>query len=392
MSRHDIRIAILWLVLFFVMVSSNIPAPLYEIYAISLHFSTVIQTSIFSTYVLTYIPSMLFAGKWSDHNGRKNIISIGLILAIFGSLFFIFSNSVINLFIARALQGIASGFIAGPASAMILESNDNKKYISILIATATSGGTAIGPLIGGFVFQYLPYRFILIYLLSILWLILMSLLFPSIEETGVKLKKKFQSKSFKIPKEVMPFFIISSISAFIVWSITAFYMSLSSTFIFEYLHITNVAVSGLIVFLMLATAVIVQVTVRSKSELKMIITGLILSMIGLAGITFAGNNSNFPFFILSTILAGIGQGLVFPGSVSIIASGVPVNRKAEIMSAFYVVVYIGVGLPVILISVVSSYVNLFVSMEIYSAIVLLLVAITLAFIMKHRNMFEKTAV
>jgi len=46
-------------------------------------------------------------------------------------------------------------------------------------------------------------------------------------------------------------------------------------------------------------------------------------------------------------VAGTGQGLVFLGGLAAINQAVPEGRRADVLSSFYVVIYLGVGVPVI---------------------------------------------
>ena len=207
------------------MIGANIPAPLYEMYSIHFHFGTFLETLIFSMYVITLIPSMLFSGRWSDNHGRRGIIIYGMLLAISGSLLFMFAGNIVSLFLARGIQGIAAGMVAGPATAFIGELTENN-HTALIGASATSSGTAIGPLMGGIIFQYLPYPFHLVYLIYLFIIVAISVMFINIKEPIHDKNKGFHNQHQKIPAKIRFVFIIASVSAFIVWSITAFYKSI----------------------------------------------------------------------------------------------------------------------------------------------------------------------
>ncbi|PZR99905.1 MAG: hypothetical protein DLM70_14500 [Chloroflexi bacterium] len=71
------------------------------------------MTSIFTTYVLGLIPSLLFFGRLSDHVGRRPLLVAGMMLASAGSLLFAFAEGTVWLFVARAVQGVAVGMASG---------------------------------------------------------------------------------------------------------------------------------------------------------------------------------------------------------------------------------------------------------------------------------------
>lgn len=56
-----------------------------------------------------------------------------------------------------------------------------------------------------------------------------------------------------------------------------------------------------------------------------------------------------PLFLLlvAAVTAGIGHGLAFLAGVTAVNHAAPTDRHAEVLSSFYVIIYLGIGLPVI---------------------------------------------
>ena len=144
------------LIIGMIMLSANIPAPLYSVYANRFHFGPATLTMIFATYVVFLIPSLLFWGQWSDLKGRLIPIEGGILLAILGTVVFLVAHGVLALFLARALQGLAAGMLSGPATAMLTELDPSKQKAPLLAGIATVGGTATGPLLGGVIAEFAP--------------------------------------------------------------------------------------------------------------------------------------------------------------------------------------------------------------------------------------------
>ncbi len=367
-----IKLIIMWLLLCILMIGANIPAPLYEMYSIHFHFGTFLETLVFSMYVITLIPSMLFSGRWSDKHGKRSIIISGMVLAISGSLLFMFAENITSLFLARSIQGIAAGMVAGPATAFIGELTESN-HTALIGASATSSGTAIGPLMGGIIFQYLPYKFHLVYIIYLIIIISISIVFTGIGENIHNVNSKdFHSMHYSIPKKIRPVFVIASTGAFIVWSITAFYMSLASTFIYQLLHITDVSITGGIVFLMLIISFITQMLSRNFNSRKMLISGLIISVMALLFIVCSGIYNNVILFLIATVMAGTGQGLAFLGSMGLITRSVSPSNRGYIISMFYITIYLGVGIPIVVIGLFSELTGIINSMIIYFIFILIL--------------------
>ena len=110
----------------------------------------------------------------------------------------------------------------------------------------------------------------------------------------------------------------------------------------------------------------------------MIISGLTFSIFGLFGLIISGEYTSLLLFIISTFFAGIGQGLTFLGSMGLIANNAPASKKAETISAFYIIIYLGVGIPVILIGFISEYIGIISSMLVYSVFISVLSVFVIA--------------
>ncbi len=250
---------IITILIFAIMVASNIPTPLYALYAIKFNFGSLEIAGIFSTYVVFLIPSLLFWGQYSDVKGGKTPIIIGIAFEIAGIISFLLAANIPELFLARAMQGLASGAISGPASALLFHYRG--KTGAILTSISTSSGTAVGPLLGGSIAEYLPFSLKLVYIVSLIIIIIPFIfIIPVINKSIINNNHNvFEFHFPKLDMEKKNLFILSAATAFIAWSITAFYMSMSPLYIIKLLNISNIAIAGLIVFLMLGIASIMQI-------------------------------------------------------------------------------------------------------------------------------------
>ena len=93
-------------------VGTTIPTPLYRVYQEELHFSSGTLTLIFAIYVLFLLPSLLVFGRISDRVGRRTVLLFGFTVAALAAAIFAGAESLFSLFVARALQGIATGVVA----------------------------------------------------------------------------------------------------------------------------------------------------------------------------------------------------------------------------------------------------------------------------------------
>src|ERR1700733_7300642 len=101
------RTAALWLyasILVTYLAASTAPSPLYALYREAWGFSALTLTLVFSTYAFALLAALLFTGALSDHLGRRQVVLAALGLEIASILVFRHADSVVWLFVARAVQ------------------------------------------------------------------------------------------------------------------------------------------------------------------------------------------------------------------------------------------------------------------------------------------------
>src|SRR3954447_23861513 len=108
-------------------------------------------------YTLVFAGLLLTAGSLGDRFGRKTFLAIGLVVFGFGSLSATFSTSSTMLALSRSFMGVGAALIM-PATLSLLtniftDPRERGRAIGVWAAVA-GGGSAIGPLIGGFLLQH----------------------------------------------------------------------------------------------------------------------------------------------------------------------------------------------------------------------------------------------
>lgn len=118
---------------------------------------------IYSAYLLTAAISAIIFGKLADLFGRKKVIIAGITIFLLGSLLCGIASSMKLLIVFRAVQGIGAGSILPITLTIVGELFKTEKqrakgqgYISMV--WGVSG--VVGPLVGGFIVDYLTWRFI----------------------------------------------------------------------------------------------------------------------------------------------------------------------------------------------------------------------------------------
>ncbi|MBD3168122.1 MAG: DHA2 family efflux MFS transporter permease subunit [candidate division Zixibacteria bacterium] len=131
---------------------------------LSRHFSIDIsQISLaVSSYLLVITTFLIVAGRFGDLLGRKMVFISGLAVFTVGSVLCGLSQSFYMLVGARVVQAMGGSMIAGNSSAIITDSfptNERGKALG-LIGTVVAIGLTMGPPLGGFIIEWLGWRFI----------------------------------------------------------------------------------------------------------------------------------------------------------------------------------------------------------------------------------------
>ncbi|HOA60032.1 MAG: MFS transporter [Verrucomicrobia bacterium] len=121
---------------------------------------------VISSFILSSAISLIPFGKLADIVGRKRVFSAGLLLFTLSTIIIVFSRSFAFLIVMRICQGISSAMIFGTSLAIItsvFEPGQRGRAMGINV-TAVYLGLSAGPIIGGFLTQYLGWRSIFAFL------------------------------------------------------------------------------------------------------------------------------------------------------------------------------------------------------------------------------------
>src|SRR4029078_1913714 len=100
--------------------ASAAASPLYRVYQVQFRFSSATLTAVFAVYVLVLLITLLFFGSVSDYLGRLPVIITALVLSVAGCAVFLAAHGGGALYVARSLQGIATGLASGAIGAALI--------------------------------------------------------------------------------------------------------------------------------------------------------------------------------------------------------------------------------------------------------------------------------
>ena len=147
---------------------------------------------VFTSYIITETISLPLAGKLSDVYGRKWFLVIGMSIFVIGSFLCGISQSMTELILYRAFQGIGFGIISALGFIIIADifpPDERGKYGGFM-AGVFGLSTIIGPTIGGYLTDALSWRwcFFVPVPIGVIIIIVFMVLFPKISPTAMKHK------------------------------------------------------------------------------------------------------------------------------------------------------------------------------------------------------------
>ncbi|QWU13265.1 drug resistance transporter, EmrB/QacA subfamily [Paenibacillus sophorae] len=112
-----------------------------------------------SSYEILYASLLLPAGFLSDRYGRKKVMMLGLIVFILSSGLIAFSESTMQIIVARGLMGLGGAVVPSTTLAIIKETYKKYDQAKAIGVWSAFGGSsiAIGPIIAGFLLQMYPW-------------------------------------------------------------------------------------------------------------------------------------------------------------------------------------------------------------------------------------------
>jgi MFS family permease len=123
---------------------------------------------------------------------------------------------------------------------------------------------------------------------------------------------------------------------------------------------------------MLAPAAVVQLAAQRLESLRAQIVGLVVMLFGVAVLLLADAGRSLVLLVIAAVLAGLGQGLSFMGSLGDVGEIAPEARKGDIVASYYVVVYVATALPAIGVGAFAQASGLPTAVEIFAVVVILI--------------------
>jgi hypothetical protein len=119
------------------------------------------------------------------------------------------------------------------------------------------------------------------------------------------------------------------------------------------LHTGNLAITAGTLTLMIGTSVVAQIGAPQLQPVTAQWAGLTTLAAGLALLVAAAAAKSAVLAVPALIGSGVGHGLIFAGNQSQITVATPAGERGAVLGVAYFINYLGLGVPVIIVGIMS---------------------------------------
>jgi MFS family permease len=350
--------------------ASAAASPLYRVYQVRFHFSAATLTAVFAVYVLVLLVTLLFFGSVSDYLGRLPVIVTALVFSAAACAVFLAARGVGALYVARSLQGIATGLAGGSIGAALIDLQPAGSQRAPLVTSVFSTlGLALGALITSALVQYAPapthliwWALLAVFATGIVTVLVMAE--PGSRRPGVLASLR---PRVAVPRQARGSFAAAVPCIVAGWALGGLYLSLGPSLAAQATGSPNPLWGGLVIFLLCGTGGAAAFALRSISSRATMLAGCLFLLAGMAVTLGAIATTTSVAFLAGTAVAGVGFGLAFLGSFRMTTALATPGQRAGLVAAIFIVGYLAFSVPALIAGVATTKSGLHSTALVYSA-------------------------
>jgi Major Facilitator Superfamily len=374
-------LAVAFMMLFF---ASAAASPLYGVYQARFNFSTTTLTAVFAVYVLVLLVTLLFFGSVSDFLGRRPVIILSLVVSAGACGAFLAANGVTELFVARALQGLATGLASGAIGAALIELQPVGGERAALVTSAfSSAGLAVGALATSALVQYGPAPTHLIWWLLLGVFVIAALAVLTMAEPGSPRPGVLASMRPRVgvPRQARSTYVSALPAIIALWALGGLYLSLGPSLAAELTASPNLLWGGLVIFLLAGIGAVAVGLFRGVAPRRAMLAGCLFLLAGVGVTIGAIATTTSAAFLVGTAVAGVGFGLTFMGAFRMIIA-LAGAEPAGVIAAVFIVSYLAFSIPALIAGAATSRFGLHATSLVYAICVAALVVIAAGLLLR----------
>jgi MFS family permease len=332
------------------MASTTLPSPLYPIYERHFGFSALTVTVIFAVYAFGVVAALLAFGELSDQVGRRPVLLGALAFAVVALVALLVADGLAVLLVGRVLQGMAAGLMTGTGTAALVDlAPDGRRDFATAVAVVVNiGGLGCGTLLSGALAAWATHP------LRLPYVVVLALLAPAVlgvlatrDLVRERRRPRLRLQRLSVPREVRGVFVRGALAGGSAFAVSGLVSAVGPSALGELLGFHSPALAGFVIFVLFGASAAGQVVVRTITPESGLRAGCGLLAVGAGLLIAALAAESLALLLAGAATIGAGQGIAVGSGLAAVNERTPPERRGETASSFFVVLYIGLAVPVI---------------------------------------------
>ncbi len=351
------------------MAATTISTPIYPLYMSAFGLSPLQITVVFAAYGVGVMGGLAVTGRLSDHIGRKPPLAVALVVAIVAMAFFIAAQGLDLLLIGRFLIGLTAGVYTGTATAWVVDLDTDRDRATKVAVAANLGGLALGPAYAGVLAQFAPDPLRTTYVVELVLLAVGLIVHLRLPETVARRGVELDFAGIVPPAEVRTVFLPAATAGVAAFGVSGVFGSVGPGMLHEVLGITAPTAGGALLATLFIMSVAGQFLTRRVAPAVALPAGCIALALSLALLVVSLAAETVVAVFAAAVVAGLAQGVIVGGGLGLLTARAPADRRSQVASTYFLVLYIGLVVPVVAFGLVESSIGLVDAGYVFSAVV-----------------------
>ena len=356
-------------------IGTTVLTPLYPLYADTFGISQLTITMVYAVYVVGNLSVLFLFGRLSDQIGRRQTTLIAMGLTVVSTLIFLFASGAASLFVGRAVNGFAAGLGAAALTAWIaeLEPRKDRSRAAVVASAGNLAGLAVGGVLSGFLAEYLPAPLRVVFVIYVAVLLVVGTRIFFVQETVEKRVRSIPELDLRprigVPADIRLAFVAPACMAFAAFALGGFFSALIPGIIKQELHLANLAAIGVVVTIFFIAASLTAALTRKLTSWTAMFSGAVSVFPAVALLSVAESERSLILLFVAAAAGGAAMALSYRGSLQVVNEIAPQDKRAEIVSAYLLMCYLGNSLPVLGVGLLTTVLEPSLAHEIFAGVV-----------------------
>lgn len=329
---------------------SSAPVPLFGLLQTKLSMSSSDLAMTAVSYFGGCIPALLFLSRLPNCLGRKVMVSVALAIGLVSALLLANADAVIDVLLARFMQGMACGLASGSAMAWVFDAapSHRRSLAAALSAGSPGMGFLFGALAGAVLNELfgLPLQTIFYAVASLLALALLAVLFGT-ETVNRNVGATFKAliPAVEVPERLRATYVLAVLAYAGTWGVGGFFQAYSAKIATDALHSTSTLTAAFIFLSFIGTNAFggfFASRLTALSALRIYMGLFLLAVICMFAGLWLGSVT--VFFVFS-VIGGVCVGAVCASALRLLTHAAQPGERSGLLAAVYLAAYLGPGIP-----------------------------------------------